>query len=161
MATHSSLLAWRIPAQRGLAGYSPWGHTESDTTERLSTHLPLQTQLAIAGLFYFPKQFYLKLYQPDLNTNDNATKWPLTDIRCTRGQSYMKIMCVLVAQLCLTFVTPSTVARQAPLSVGFSRQEYQSGLPCPSPGDLPDPGIEPRFPALLANSLPSEPPRKL
>ena len=106
MATHSSLLAWRIPAQRGLAGYSPWGHTESDTTERLSTHLLLQTQLAIAGLLYFPKQFYLKLYQPDLNTNDNATKWPLTDIRCTRGQSYMKIMCVLVAQLCPKLCDP-------------------------------------------------------
>ena len=45
-------------------------------------------------------------------------------------------------QLCLTFVTPLTVARQAPLSVGFSRQEYWSGLPFPSPGDLPDPGLE-------------------
>ena len=41
-----------------------------------------------------------------------------------------------------------TVALQAPLSVGFSRQEYRSGLPCPTPGDLPDPGIEPRSPAL-------------
>ena len=44
-------------------------------------------------------------------------------------------------QLC---VTPWTVARQAPLSVGFSKQEYWSGLPCPPPGDLPNPGIEPR-----------------
>ena len=41
------------------------------------------------------------------------------------------------------FVTPWTVACQAPLSMGFSRQEYWSGLPCPPPGDLPDPGIEP------------------
>ena len=41
------------------------------------------------------------------------------------------------------FVTPWTVARQAPLSMAFSRQEYWSGLPCPPPGDLPDPGIEP------------------
>ena len=41
--------------------------------------------------------------------------------------------------------TPWTVAHQAPLSMGFSRQEYWSGLPCPPPGDLPDPGIEPRF----------------
>ena len=46
------------------------------------------------------------------------------------------------------FVTPWTVAYQAPLSVGFSRQEYWSRLPFPSPGDLPDPGIEPRSPAL-------------
>ena len=46
------------------------------------------------------------------------------------------------------FVTPWTVACQDPPSMGFSRQEYWSGLPFPSPGDLPDPGIEPRSPAL-------------
>ena len=50
------------------------------------------------------------------------------------------------------------VARQAPLSIGFSRQEYWSGLPFPSPGDLPNPGIKPRSAALQADSLPSEPP---
>ena len=55
-------------------------------------------------------------------------------------------------------VTPWTAAHQAPPSIGFSRQEYWSGLPFLSPGDLPDPGIEPRFPALQANALPSEPP---
>ena len=56
------------------------------------------------------------------------------------------------------FATPWTVARQAPLSMGFSRQEYWSGLPFPSPGDLPNPGIEPRSPTLQADSVPSEPP---
>jgi len=55
-----------------------------------------------------------------------------------------------------TLVTPWTVACQAPLSMGFSRQEYWSGLPFPFPGDLPDPGIKPRFPALQAESLPTE-----
>ena len=59
-----------------------------------------------------------------------------------------------------TSVTPWTGARQAPLSMGFSRQEHWSGLPFPSPGDLPDPGIEPKSPALQADSLPSEPPGK-
>ena len=58
------------------------------------------------------------------------------------------------------FVTPWAVAHQGPLSMGFSRQEYWSGLPFPSPGDLPHPGIEPRSPALQANSLPSELPGK-
>ena len=48
------------------------------------------------------------------------------------------------------FVTPWTVAHQAPLSMGFSRQDYWSGLPFPSPGDLPDPGVEPGSPALQA-----------
>ena len=59
----------------------------------------------------------------------------------------------LVAKSCPTLVTPWTVARQAPLSMGFYRQEYWSGFLCPSPGDLPNPGIEPRPPALQANSL--------
>ena len=58
------------------------------------------------------------------------------------------------------FATPWTIAYQGPLSMGFSRQEYWSGLPFPSPGDLPNPGIEPRSPALQADTLPSEPPGK-
>ena len=56
------------------------------------------------------------------------------------------------------FATPWTVAHQAPPPMGFSRQEYWSGLPFPSPGDLPDPGIESRSPALQADALTSEPP---
>ena len=57
------------------------------------------------------------------------------------------------------FATPWTVAHQAPPSMEFSRQEYWSGLPFPSPGDLPDPGIEPGSLTLQAGALPSEPPR--
>ena len=63
----------------------------------------------------------------------------------------------LVTKLCPTLATPWTVALQAPLSVKFSRHEYWSGLPFPSPGDLPDPGIRPGSPALQADSLPTEP----
>ena len=55
------------------------------------------------------------------------------------------------------FAAPWTVAYQAPLSVGFSRQYYWSGLPFPSPGDLPKPGIEPRSPTLMTDSLLAEP----
>ena len=58
------------------------------------------------------------------------------------------------------FATPWTVAYQASPSIGFSRQEYWSGLPFPSPTDLPDPGIEPRSSVLRADALPSEPPGK-
>ena len=58
------------------------------------------------------------------------------------------------------FVIPWTVVYQVSLSMGFSRQEYWSGVPFPSPGDLPDPGIEPRSPALQAEALPTEPPGK-
>ena len=56
------------------------------------------------------------------------------------------------------FATPWTVTHQAPPSMGFSRQEHWNGLPFPSPGDLPNPGIEPRSPALQAEALTSEPP---
>ena len=69
----------------------------------------------------------------------------------------MKVKSVSRVQL---FATPWTVAHQAPAPMGFSRQEYWSGLPSSSPGDLPDPGIEPGSPALQADYLPSEPPRK-
>ena len=66
----------------------------------------------------------------------------------------------LVTKSCLTIVTPWTVACQVPLSIGFSGQEWWSGLPFPSPGDLPDPRIEPGSPTWQAGSLPSEPPGK-
>ena len=65
-------------------------------------------------------------------------------------------MCVKLLSHVHLFATPWTVARQAPLSTGFSREEYWSGLPCPPPGDLPDPGIEPKSlmsPALAGGFL--------
>ena len=62
----------------------------------------------------------------------------------------------LVAELCLTLVTLWTVAHQVPLPTGFPRQDYGSGLPFPSAGDLHKPGIEPRSPTLQVDSLPSE-----
>ena len=58
------------------------------------------------------------------------------------------------------FATPRAVACQVPPSMGFSRQEYRSGLPFPSPGDLANPGIEPEFPTLQVDALPSKPPGK-
>ena len=68
----------------------------------------------------------------------------------------MKVKVKLLSRVRL-FVTPWTVAYEAPLSMEFSRQEYWSGLPYPSPGDLPNPGIEPSSPAWQADALPSEP----
>ena len=62
----------------------------------------------------------------------------------------------VVAKSCPTLASPYTVARQAPLSMGFSRQEYWSRLAFPSPGDLHNPGIEPGSLALQADSLPTE-----
>ena len=67
---------------------------------------------------------------------------------------------VLVTQSSPTLCNPMDWAHQAPLFMEFSRQEYCSGQPFPSPGDLPDPGIKHRSPVLQADSLPSEPPGK-
>ena len=73
---------------------------------------------------------------------------------------YMYVCAVcLVAQLCPTLCNRISPARLLCLW-GFSRQEYWSGLPCPPPGDPLNPGIEPRYPTLQADSLPSEPPGK-
>ena len=93
-ATHSSILAWRIP---WTVRSSPWGHKELDTTEQLSH-----------GISTFE-----------------------TGISKVKSLSRVRL-----------FVNTWTVAYQAPPSMGFSRQECWSGLPFPSPGDLPNPGIE-------------------
>ena len=66
----------------------------------------------------------------------------------------------LVTQSCPTLCDPMDVAYEAPPSMGFSRQEYWSGLPFPSPGDLPNPGIKLESPALQADAVPSKPPGK-
>ena len=85
---------------------------------------------------------------------------------CDRNVSSGELVNLSIAMLVKSlsrvrlFATPWTVAHQAPPSLGFSRQEYWSGLPFPSPGDLPDPGIKPGSPALQADALTSEPPGK-
>ena len=72
----------------------------------------------------------------------------------------MHYLCAQSLSRVRLFATPRTIICQAPLSMGFSRQEYWSRLPCPPPGDLPNPGIKPRSPTLQADSLLSEAPGK-
>ena len=79
---------------------------------------------------------------------------------CGSACNCPQLFCVLVTQLCLTLCNPITVACQASLSMGFSRQEYWSGFPFPSPGNLPDPGIKTGSPTLQTDFLPSKPPGK-
>ena len=73
---------------------------------------------------------------------------------------YLPVAACLTTQSCPTLCDPWTIACQAPLSTGFCRQEYWSRLPFPSPGDLPDPGIEPASPALAGRFFTTEPPGK-
>ena len=82
------------------------------------------------------------------------------NLPCYLPISFVNCVCVKLLSHVRFFATPWTAARQAPPSMRFSRQEYWSGLPFPSPGDLPDPGIEPGSPALQADALSSEPPGK-
>ena len=91
---------------------------------------------------------------PQLESLCTAVTIPHAETKTQHSQTNVS---VLDALSCPTLCDPWTVARQAPLSMGFSRQEYWGGLPFPSSEDLPGPGIEPWSPALQAGSLPTKP----
>ena len=112
----------------------------------------------------FPRQEYwsglLFLLQgifPTQGLNPCLLHWQVDSLPPShQGSPLGNLWFGLVTKSCSTLVAPWTVAHQAPLSMGFSRQEYWSRLPFPSPEDLPNPGIEPRSPTLQADSLPTE-----
>ena len=91
------------------------------------------------------------------NLDFSPVRIPCLSVRLNYDKVKMKMKSLSCVRL---FATPKTVAYQAPPSVVFSRQEYWSGLPFTSPGDLPDTEIKPRSPALQADTLPSQPPGK-
>ena len=74
------------------------------------------------------------------------------------GKVLHSCCCYLVAKSCVTLLQPRTVALQAPLCMGFPKQQYQSGLPFPSPEYLPNPGIKPMSPPLIGGCFTTEPP---
>ena len=96
---------------------------------------------------FFKKIIYLFVFPASLRYNWQMKLLDIWTIHLGGGS---------IAKSCPTLATPWTIACQAPLSMGFSRQEYWSGLPSPSPGDLPDPGIETGSSALQADALPTE-----
>ena len=109
--------------------------------------------------FVYPTEVYSvrsprQTLQPWILMNNNLINNSIKK----QGFRSMQILCTKSLSCVGLFATPWTVARQAPLSMGFSRQEYWSGLPCPPPGDHLHPGIKPRSPTLQADSSPSEPP---
>ena len=123
----------------------------------------------------FPRQEYWRglsfpppEHRPDPGIEPAPPVSPALTSRCCLPRRHLgiptnvlKVKVKVKALSCVRFfVTLWTVAHQAPLSMEFSRQEYWSGLPFPSPGDLPDSGIEPRSPALQAEALTSEAPGK-
>ena len=185
MATYSCILARRISWTEEPGGYSPWGRKESDMTERLHFN-QINEPLSASPISYlrtggivsssiFPDLPSSPISQHLLIKNQEY-RWMMTYHSLSPG----KIAIVIVQSLSRVqlFATPWTVATRllcpwdSPgknTGVGchvllqgifWTWQEYWSGLPCPSPGDLLDPGIEPESPALQADSLPPEPPGK-
>ena len=103
------------------------------------------------------------LSQPSLSHPSHEQSWQLFPLCVPVSSSLHACILSHLSPVCL-FATPWTIAHQASLSMEFSRQEYESGLPFPPPGDLfPNPGVEPTSPVSLAlqvDSLPAEPPGK-
>ena len=124
-------LPGELHGQRNLVGYSSWGRKELVTTEDWHYHTLSSGLRALHGFdqVHLATTFWHRQY---CLVKSLSRVWP--------------------------FATPWTVAHQAPPSMGFSRQEYWSGLSFPSPGDLPNLGIEPRSSAFQADALTSEPP---
>ena len=157
MAPHSSTFAWKIPWTEEPGSCSPWGHEESDRTERLPFHFSLS---GIGEGNGNP----LHCSCPE-NPRDAGAWWAAV-YGVAQGRTRLKQLSSsssIVSYLPL-FKTPSTVPRQVPLFVQLSRQEYWNGLPFPPPGDLPDPRIEPKSltsPALaggfFTTALPGKP----
>ena len=102
-----------------------------------------------------------KLFYSLWSYNAYSPNFWLNHFKNVRSTSVYVCVCVLFAQSCPIFCDPMDCNLWASLSMKFSRQEYWSGLPFPAPGDLPNPGIEPRSLSLQADPLPSEPPGKL
>ena len=143
------LLPGKSHGWRSLEGCSPWGRWGSDLTERLHFHFSLS---CIGEGNGNPLQCSC-LENPRVG----GAWWAAVS---GVAQSRTRLKWLSSSSSSLTLATPCSVAHQAPLSIGFSRQEYWSRLPFPSPGELPDPGIKPRSPELQADSLPTELPGK-
>ena len=125
--------------RRNLVGYSPRGHKESDTTERLQLHHADNIMWYWLNSIHHRTGDVLAINRETINRVFSLSRGKMMIIVQWKWKSLSRVQ---------LFVTPWTVAYQVALSMGFSRQEYWSGLPFPSPGDLPNPGIEPGSPAL-------------
>ena len=127
-------------------GCSPWGHKELDRAEVTLSHSILVSVLKHFGVVLSLSETLMKMSY-SIHYSVSATLLMLSEVK---SLSHVQL-----------FVTPWTVAYQAPPSMGFSRQEYWNETSFPSPGDFPDQGIKPGCPALKADALSSEPPGKL
>ena len=174
MATHSSILAQRIPGTGEPGGLLSMGSHSQTRLKRLSSSsysfkAPsncLEPFLDPAKIpFYSCSILYLLLllqFQCIVVVFVFLNMWVTSYQLFVQGPAPGRLKVkVLVAQSCPSLCNPMDCSPPGFLSMEFSRQEYRSGQPFPSPGDLPDPGIKPGSPALQEYSLLSEPPGKL
>ena len=165
MATHSSILAWKIPwteepGRLQSMGSRRVGHLLSDFTFTLMhwrrkwqptpVFLPGESQgrWSLVGCHLWG------------HTESDTTEATQQQQQQRSNTQHGNHSCCLLVKSCLTFLTSWTVAHQAPLVCGFTRQEYWSGLMLPTPGDLSHPGIKPASPALASGFFTTEPPGK-
>ena len=153
-ATHSSIVAWRIPLDSVVHGVAKSQTWLSDFHFHVYIYFLLYFSHVHFLIFYVFLPFSIFFLSYPLFS---STMWQIyfEVLSCTYSSCFF-IGGGLVAKSCLAFATPWIIAHQAPLSMGFSRQEYWGGLPFLSPGDLPNPGTEPGFSTWQADSLPTE-----
>ena len=150
MATHSSTLAWKIPwmeepGRLQSTGSQRVGHGWATSLTRL---LQVTMIIHVNHLKYGPGiKTSLHMYYPYYKGGSNWYIWQFTDPLWLLPLQMVKVRVKSLSRVQL-FATPWTIANQVPPFMGFSRQKYHSGLPFPSSGDLPDPGTEPKSPAL-------------
>ena len=166
MATHSIILAWKIlqteePGGLQFMGSPRVGHEWAHTTTT--------SVFGTTRTHDFWETSCKKVSHYGLTRQGDPIMILHFTLHVGIGHTYLNFSEILVLCLLLfsrsvmsdSFVTPWTLARRAPLSIWFSRQESWSGLQFPSPGDLPDPGIKPTSPALASRFFATEPPGKL
>ena len=153
MATHSSVLAWRIPGTGEPGGLlSIWSHRVGhDWSDLAAAAFRLETSWYPLSNEFFGVPLFKDKREKEEPSKQTGKERILSDRR-----KFSRLWCGsgdVVTNSCPIPATPWTVAHQASLSMGFPRQEYWSGWPVPSSVDLPDPEIELTFPALQVSSL--------
>ena len=135
---------------------------QNECTSLWSDTVICSSYLYVQSMFYFYQIYFLLEYIILINVKINYCRWSIIYKKYILSSlfSYPLSEVKPLSHVRL-FATPWTVAHQASPSMECSKHEYWSGLPFSSPGDRPDPGIEPRSPALDADALPSEPPGNL
>ena len=132
-------------------GRCDWGKKESRRAWKIEAWNYNSGGLQKAKLFLLHQNLWTEIH----TSANTGMSWVLDICMWSAQPSVESIVAYVcsVTQLCLTIVSPGTVTCQAPLSMGFPRQEYWSGLPFPFPGNLLDPRIEPPSPALVGRVL--------